>query len=249
MMIQVRIDRIEGSACRLSADGFEADRVATVSGLSGDAADRLRAAVEAAGIPRIGDAHPTITSLYAQRLDVVPDGATAAVVTIHYRSRAAEMGQPPVVEVGSSVVQTTTDTDDTGERVTVSYSPTGETADTKTQGARLSVMAPQTTLRFARTEDANPLAKARSFVGTINRTAVFDSDAGTWLCTAIGGRSTGGGGAYEVTYEFQYQDQGWQPTASYTDPQTNRPPSDVVDGLGVKTVHIYREKEFKELGL
>jgi len=248
-MIQVRIDRIEGSACRLSADGLEADRVATVSGLSGHAADRLHAAVEAAGIPRIGDAHPTIAGLYAHRIEVVPDGATAAVVTIHYRSRSAEMGEVPVVEVGSSVVQTTTDTDEVGRRIAVSYSPTGTSTDMKTQGARLSVLAPQTTLRFARTEDANPLAKARSFAGTINKTAVFDSDAGTWLCTAIGGRSIGGGGAYEVTYEFQYQDQGWQPTASYTDPQTNRPPPDVVDGLGVKTVNIYREKEFKELGL
>ena len=83
-MLQVRIDRIEGSTCRLSADSFEADRVASVSSLDGDAADRLRAATEATGIPRIGDAHPTIAGLYAHSIDTMPDGATAAIVTIHY---------------------------------------------------------------------------------------------------------------------------------------------------------------------
>ena len=248
-MLQVRIDRIDGSSCRLSANGYEADRTATVSGLTGHAADRLRAAVVATGIPRIGDAHPTIANLYAQELRVVPDGATAAVVTIRYISRAAEIGQAPVVEVGSSVVQTSTDTDATGERVTVSYLPASGATELRTQGVRLSVMAPQTTLRMTRTEDANPQVKARSFVGTINRTRVFDGDRGKWLCTSIGGKSIDGGSAYEVTYEFQYQSDGWQPKASYIDPQTNRPPSDVVDGLGVKTVSIYREREFKELGL
>lgn len=248
-MAQVRMDRIEGAAYRLSADGIEADRVATVSGLSGHAADRLRAALEASGVPRIGEAHPTIPNLYAQSLHGAPDGPTAAVVTVRYRSRAAETGQAPLIEVGASVVQTTTDTDEAGDRITVSYSPTGQDADTKTQGARLSVLAPQTTLRFTRTEDTDPLAKARSFVGTVNRTTVFDSAPGSWLCTAITGRSVGGGGAYEVTYEFQYESQGWQPSATYIDPQTNRPPSDVVAGVGVKTVRIYPEREFKELGL
>ena len=258
-MAQVRLDRIEGSAYRLTADGIEADRVATVSGLSGHAADRLRAALAATGVPRVGDAHPTIANLYAQSLHVAPDGPTAAVVTIRYRSRAAEAGQAPLVEVGSSVVQTTTDTDSAGARITVSYTPTGEAAELKTQGARLSILAPQTTLRFTRTEDARPLAKARTFVGTVNRTAVFDSAAGTWLCTAITGRSVdgprsgggsgGGGGVYEVTYEFQYESQGWQPRATYIDPQTNRPPADVADGVGVKAVRIYAEQEFKELGL
>ena len=248
-MGQVRIDRIEGSAYRLSADGLEADRVATVSGLAGHAADRLHAALEASGVPRVGEAHPTIANLYVAELDVAPDGPTTAVVTIRYSSRAAEIGQAPLVEVGSSVVQTTTDTDGDDQRVTVSYSPTGSSDDTKTQGARLSVMIPQTTLRFTRTEDASPLAKARSFVGAVNRTAVFDSAPGSWLCTAITGRSINGGGAYEVTYEFQHQSQGWQPTATYVDPQTNRPPSDVVAGVGAKTVSVYPEREFKELGL
>jgi hypothetical protein len=248
-MVQVRLDRIEGCVYRLSADRIEAARVATVSGLGGHAADRLRAALEVTGVPRIGESHPTIPNLYAQDLQVEPDGPTAAVITVRYRSRAAHSGQPPLLEVGSSVVQTTTDTDATGTRITVSYSPSGLAADTKTQGANLSILAPQTTLRFTRTEDASPLAKARTFVGTVNRTAVFDSAAGTWLCTAITGRSADGGGSYELTYEFQYESAGWQPKAIYIDPRTNRPPSDLVTDVGVKTVSIYPEREFKDLGL
>ena len=248
-MTQVRLDRIEGSAYRLGTEGVEADRVATVSGLNGHAADRLRAALAASGLPRVGEAHPTIPALYAQSLHAAPDGPTAAVVTIRYRSRAAGAGQVPSLEVGSSVVQTTTDSDEAGERVTVSYSPTGAATDLKSQGARLSVFAPQTTLRFTRTEDASPLTKARAYVGTINRSAVFDSAPGTWLCTAITGRSVDGAGTSEVTYEFQYEAQGWQPKATYIDPQTNRPPFDLVAGLGAKTVRVYRECEFKLLGL
>ena len=130
-MGQVRIDRIEGSGYRLSAHGLEADRIATVSGLTGHAADRLHAALDASGVPRIGEAHPTIANLYVEQLNVAPAGPTTAVVTVRYSSRAAEIGQAPLVEVGSSVVQTTTDTDGDDQRITVSYSPTGLSDDTK----------------------------------------------------------------------------------------------------------------------
>jgi len=248
-MAQVKIDKIEGSSLRRTAEGSEAQRIARVSGLSGGASDRLRAACDAPGIPSVGEPHPTIANLYVCSLVAVPDGAAAAIVTISYRSRSAEIGETPVIQVGSSVVQTTTETDADGNRITVSYSASGDDVDLKTQGSRVSVLVPQTTLRFTRTEDASPLAKARTCVGTINKTEVFDSASGTWLCTAIAGRSLDGGATYEVTYEFQYNGRGWQPTVSYIDPQTNRPPPELTDGLGAKTVNVYLETEFKELGL
>jgi hypothetical protein len=248
-MLQVKLDRVEGSSMRQAADGLEADRIAHVTGLSGSAPDRLKQALGARGLPAVGQPHPTIANLYVHALSAEPNGPDAAVVTIRYVSRGAQAGSLPLVRIGSSLTQTTTDIDADGRRITVSYSPTGEESAERTQGMRVAIRSPQTTLQFTRSEQASPLAKARRFVGRINRTAVFDSGPGTWLCTAITGQSIDGGTTFEVTYAFQHDARSWQPTVSYIDPKTNRPPADLIDGVGSRTVRVYEEAEFKELGL
>lgn len=244
--MQIKLDRIEGAALRLTGKGYEAERIAGVSGLHSAAPQRLHEALTAPGMPRIGEPHPTIAGLHVASLAARPNGPGAALVTISYHSRPPQHNAE--VEVGSTVTQITTDADRAGQRVVVAHSATGDEADLRTQGVRLTMLAPQTTLRFTRAEDASPLAKARQYVGRINATAVFDSAPGTWLCTAITGRSLDGA-AYEVTYAFHYDANGWQPVATYLDPQTNRPPPNLIEHIGFKRVRLYREAEFNELGL
>jgi len=247
-MPQLKLDPIEGTHLRRTSDGFEARRVAFVAGLSGSAADRLRQAMECQGVPRVGDAHPTIAGLHVSAVDAEPDGATGAKLTIHYRPRPAGAAGSASIEVGSSLLQVTARTDREGNPITVAHSPTGKPADLQTQSAAVAMLVPQITLRFMRIEQAAPTAKAQRFVGTVNRSAVFDGAAGTWLCTGITGRSSDGGRTFEVCHAFQHKADGWQPTASFVDPRTNRVPVDAKQGVGVRTVKVYREMEFRELG-
>ncbi len=250
-MSKVKLDRIEGSSLRRMAEGFEAVRVAYVIGLGGDACGRLRQAVEAEGIPRVGQPHPTIENLVVQLVAVEPDGPHAAKVLIHYRSREVGGGSAGGgrVEVGSTLNQRLTETNLSGERITVAYTATGDDSDLQIQGTRVPALRPQTTLQFSRNESNNPARLARQFVGTVNQARIFDGDSQTWLCTAITGKSSDGAVSFDVTYEFQHNADGWQPQVSYIDPRTNRPPADLVLGVGLKEIAIYKQTDFRELGL
>lgn len=248
-MSKTKVDYIEGATLTVSSTGIEAQRVARVSGLRGPAADRLNEALQSAGMPHIGDPHPTIGGLFATTLSVKPNGSNDAIVTIRYQSRSATNGDASMMTVGSSVTQVSSNLDSTGNIISVSYSPTGSTTDLLTQTARVSRLTPQTTLQFTRTESASPLAKARRYVGAINQTTIFESAPGKWLCVGIDGKSSDGGASYQVTYAFQLNTEGWQPTVSYTDPSTRQTPLDLVEGVGTKRIKVYPEAEFKELGL
>lgn len=248
-MSKAKIDHVEGSSLTLTSEGYEAQRSARVSGLAGSAPDRLHAALKAHGMPRIGDPHPSIPDLRVVKVAVEPDSPTDATVKITYRSPQGSHAGRSTVEIGASVANTTVMEDMAGNRITVAYSPTGKAEDLRTQTTRVSRLAPQTTLQITRVELTSPLDKARRFIGGVNQTAVFDGPAGTWLCVAITGNSADGGNSYSVTYKFQFDPEGWQPTVAYIDPGTRQPPTDLVKGVGSKTVHIYPELEFKELGL
>jgi hypothetical protein len=50
---------------------------------------------------------------------------------------------------------------------------------------------------------------------------------------------------HQFDFEFQYKDNGWQPTAIYIDPRTNQPPKDAVLGNGIRDLDYYKEIDFR----
>ncbi|MAX26877.1 MAG: hypothetical protein CMJ19_20480 [Phycisphaeraceae bacterium] len=242
-MIKLKIDRTEGALLRHTATGLEAQRQAYVTGIT-----HLQQALDHPDLPRIGQAHPDIHTLVVRTITAQPDGPNAAVITITYHNPSGQ-GDQPKVSIGTALSQERTETDLTGNRITVAYSQSGDDADMVTQGARVTVLRPQTEISFTRLQTTHPASTSRQYAGTVNRTTIFEGEPGTWLCTSIDGDSEDGGVTFLVTYRFQYNAQGWQPTVSYTNPKTNRPPADLVNGVGIKQVNLYRQEEFKNLGL
>jgi hypothetical protein len=243
-MIKLKMDRTQGALLRQTSNGLEAQRTAYITGIT-----QLRQALEHANLPRVGQAHPDIEDLVARSITAKPDGPNAAIITIDYHNPAGSNNDIPQVKVGSALRQQSTETDLSGNRITVAYSASGEDTDLSIQGARVAVLRPQTELTFSRLETTHPASTAKTYAGTVNRSNIFDGGPGTWLCTAISGNSDDGGQTFLVTYLFQYNAEGWQPIVSYTDPKTNRPPADLVGGVGIKRVTLYRDEEFKNMGL
>jgi len=243
-MIKLKIDRTQGAQLRHTASGLEAQRVAYITGIQ-----NLKQALEHPDLPKIGQAHPDMHNLIIQSITAKHDGPNAANITLAYHNPSGNNSDKPQVKVGSALRQQTTEIDLNGNRITVAYSCSGEDQDLVTQGARVPVLKPETELTFIRLETTHPATTAKKYAGTVNRSTIFEGPPGGWLCTAITGSSDDGGKTFIVTYLFQFNENGWQPTVSYIDPKTNRPPANLTAGIGTKQVQLYRDTEFKNLGL
>lgn len=246
MAIEVKLDQLEGATTRRTLDGWEVHRSAYVSGLSGDYHQRMTQAITASGMPQLREAHPQIPGIFVTSIDAAPAGIAAAMVRIVYGSQQPGQlpapDQPPQIEVGATLSQTSTHQTAAGDPIIVTL---GEGSQAVSQVARVSRLSPQVTVRYTRLEEASPGSKARDFVGRINADEVFSSDVGTWMCTAITGRSADGGSTYEVTYDFQYNPDGWNPQVAYIDPATGQPHAEAESITAV----IYESVDFADLEL
>jgi len=246
MAIVVKLDQMEGASTRRTLEGWEAQRTAYVSGLSGDYHQRMAQAISATGIPQLRQPHPAISSIFVTSIDAKPAGVDGAIVRIEYGTGSGKHlpspGDPAMIEVGATLSQTSTHQTASGDPLEVSL---GDDSESPRQIARVTKFIPQVTVRYSRLELSSPGSKARQYVGKINSEEVFGSDAGTWMCTAITGRSNDGGETYEVTYDFQYNPEGWQPVVTYIDPTTGRPHPDAES----VTAQIYESIDFANLEL
>jgi len=250
-MSSVTWDILEQTRLQRDAAGDHPVRVAIVTGLSAvNAYERQTEAADALGLS-INDPHPEIATARLQRIDVemVSHDTARCTLTYDHRDAADEASggeEDSDIEVGASLVGEEVNTDINGNVMTVSY------ADHPDQSGLVSRLRPEVTMNYTRRESSSPGAKARSYVGTVNDGGwKFDpgSAARTWLCTGIVGRSADGGDSWQVTYSFQYNPDGWGARVIWMDPDTGRPPSDLVDGTGIKTYQIYEPKAFNGLGL
>lgn len=253
-----RIDVVEGGSLSETQDGYEVVRIAWVEDLTGRAEERLYNAVRAAGVPRYGDPHPSIQNLrVVQRSAAFEGGKDRVIVTLTYRVPQANESPPSdpagntqagIVRVGSTVQGGTTQKDVDGDPIVVKHKLQGSTAFT-TQGADVELSIPQHVLSETRKERSTPANTSRAFTGKVNQFAIWGGAARTWLCTRIDGTTNDGGLTYEVTYEFQFNDQTWDATVVFRDPETGRPVDAPVAREGIKTVQVYQVANFAALGL
>lgn len=258
-MATVKLDITQGASFERAADGLRCVRVAVVTGLSGGAQDRLYAASTASGLPALGSAHPSVPAMRLTSIEAQPQGDSAALVRLVYRTPESIPGADPAdptlprYEVGSSVVTTRTLTDAAGDPLEVSYDGAERLEDEpRTQRVNADVMRPQTTLRVVRVESSSPAAAARDKVGKVNGSTWQSGAAKTWLCTGIHGKSVDAGETWLVTYDFQFNPATWRRTVGFTSPRTGRVPSDASESgpeLGIKTFDLYETADFSALGL
>ena len=73
---------------------------------------------------------------------------------------------------------------------------------------------------------------------------VRTGNAKQWLINSVRGTTRDGGFTYEMTLTFQFRTQGWDQFVVYINPDTGRPPSDLVPGTGSKTLQMFLETTF-----
>ncbi len=254
--MSVTLDRIEGSGGKLTGEGWELTRTATVTGLSGDPYDMVIDAAGASGMPDIGDGHPSRPECILRDISLSSVSANAVELQLVYRDSDTSVS---TIEVGSGLTQVETNKDHSGALITLEYEypadyipdPTkaGETIE---QGGLVSKMSPETSIVYTRSETASPGSNSRNYTGKVN-TGGWSGDPGaaarTWLCTGITGRSQDYGTTWEVTYTFQYRSDTWDETALFINPDDGKPPQDVVSGVGEKVIQVYTAIDFNGLGL
>lgn len=266
------IDIVDGARGRKSQEyGWELERKAIVTGIDSTlaaSARLLEAVLCTVGMPEIGDPHPNVAACILR--EIIPTAITSEKVELRlvYRERGADTQQDgewpeSTIEVGASAIQiqTSKDKDDTNISVAYHYPDEEKFGEWKnatfTTDEVVGKMIPNNTIVVSRRETTtgdflNWLGK--NYVGKINYAGWYlapGDAAGTWLCTAIRGRSYDGGVTYDVEYNFQYRADAWTENVKFIDHFTGKPPADVIKaaGGGDITVDIYEKANFNNLRL
>lgn len=251
-------DVIEGSSVRLTADGYEADRVFLVDGVTGPAHAMEYLALTVPGLPQWGEPHPSIPDAFVNAIVPTSKGGGSFSIRVGYapRKSSSDPAQTTIM-VGTTCQQETVYQDVNGVLLTVT-GPDPDDADvTKTQAGTMSVFRPQTTLQFRRTEEESPGDKSILYSGKVNSTKWTvhpNSQPGQWLCMGIVGVSSDNGATYEVTYDFVFKDtvptKDWRGVIVYMDTTTGRPAAGVsLSNGGIKYAAAYLGINFNLLGL
>ena len=249
----------QGSITRGPNGVVQIIRSAIVTGLVGPPESKIPDALNAVGMPRYGDPHPSPIAagipLSIMRADIFESEPDKAIVTLTYEFPSTSGGfilfenEPsettaPQIEVTTTLNQLTTNFDGGGNEMFVQHQfPPGEDGVERPPTLQLgeaSIMVPTTTVNYMRREPRSPLAKARLYVGKTNSMPVFGDPARYWLCTHLGGPSDDGGLSYNVTYSFQRAEPhavagqdllpGWDAVIVFIDPATGKPPTNEAGG-------------------
>lgn len=109
------------------------------------------------------------------------------------------------------------------------------------QGGEINIPFPQANISFqGLIATTRPRALAKSIIGTVNGAEFMGDPTTYWLCSEVAWEvndptthlATGGlpiaGPNYKFTFEFQYNDDGWDPTIVFLDQRMSKPPPDVL---------------------
>jgi len=262
MATELTVELIEGTRGRLTEEGWELTRKAIVSGfdaeMSGD--EKIVAAAYATGMPSIGDEHPAFaeraygTYTTAYLVAITPEAITSDAVTLNLTYKGGYTGGSHIgIASTGAVTQTETNLDCWDNLIVVEYEYPSDykynaalAGQTIEQGALVPMLTPEYSMSVTQDQDHAPYALQDDYVGTINSMNWQSSgDQYKWLCTGITGYKRGT--RWTVTYSFQYKKNGWAADVVFIDPHTGKPPEDLVDGVGYKSVHIYPEANFNNL--
>jgi hypothetical protein len=187
-------------------------------------------------------------------------------VILHFQSSKWGILQ---VDAGNNLNQIQTNLNIDGEPILLEYNypadyggtePSEEEerlqGQTKEQGGTVTVQMAENTRVYTVREQIDPLIAANIYGDTLNETAWFGGEPGTWLCS-IDGKSDNSGvsvvspATWVNRYSFQFKPDGWDPEAVYSDVLTGEPVpvelDDPVNPDAMKKVISYRRTEFNVL--
>lgn len=240
--------------------GLTVTRSWLVTEQTGDATSRAFQAQRS--VVRYQEPHPTIDGLFALDIQARMESGSPSTVRViaEYREPQNEdqnENSEDVIEIGAAVVQVPTQLDVNGKPLEVQFTflETTKNADgddqeqevTDTQVATVDVSKAQGVLRVVRVERDNPFNLQLRYVGRINSRRWNQGAPGTWQCVRIQGRTDDGGRTYTNTYEFQYNEDGWDPVIAYISPDTGQVPQGINARNGLRRVELFRRADFGRL--
>jgi len=242
MADEVTLDLLDGNQGKLSTEGWTLFRIAHVKNVSGVGTARLLTAATATGMPTIGDAHPSKATAFLESIEPISLATDIVKLRLIYKERFDTVQ----IQTSNDVIQDETNYDDglgiggnpeNPRIIQVKYTyPSDYEYDdnlrglTITQSALVSKMIPQRILVFRKRELFSPESLAETYVGTVNSELWRGGATRTWLCTGIDGSSSDGGIHWDNVYSFQYKRDLWQAVVVFIDPNTGKPPADIIDG-------------------
>lgn len=223
----------------------------------------LMAALAAAGVPAAGarlSGAPNVV-LKERVVRLVQEDKTKCDVDLTY-GLIADQGQsidaPPygilVGKATTTMSQTTTNLDRDGNTIVLSHTYPSDDPDfpgqTIEEGGEIQVQVPQDALSYQGIKTTFfPWLIRSSIKGRVNASAFAGGEPGQWLCTTADYEIADGGAPnrYYFTFAFEFNEDGWQPTAIFTDSRTGKPPVGLVPDVGYKTVNFYKEADFESI--
>ena len=238
-------------------DGFRVERTAIIELDSiGSAEGALFTAISDATLPAIGDAHPSIATIYLNSIAVDPLSAGKYRVTMSYADEHGIPGNSNIAITASAVtVSEPVQSDVFGGDFLASYTTTTDAANTPAtltvEYFTANVEKPQTSYTFEFTvTGAFPKTTIDTYLGHIN-TSIWNSYAAeSVLCSNVEVNQQGVD--WRVRMTFVYNVNGWKFNAVIAVPMNKIDSVDVgVDpNTGVKTFDfIYPIAEFNDLSL
>lgn len=247
----------QAGSISINSSGITVTKIGRASGIEGAGDAYLKEVLDDAAMPDYGDQHPTINTIYLSDINIAPDDCGKARIqltytTPDYTSAPINDTGPGLIEVGATISEVDTEKDINGDQITVAhdFSSTDSDRGVESQGGVVRTFMPQMRLRQSRKESVNPQSKANTYVGRVNSFGIWGYPAESLLCVGITGTSDDNGNSYNVTYEFQYNPDGWGATAVFIDPETGRPPAGLATSgvnAGVVTVDVLQQINFSGL--
>jgi hypothetical protein len=250
----------DAAAMTLTCEGhfyMEMTRTFHVSGLTSRTVAMMMEAVEAvkdAGYepwqPYDGT-HGLHVANYSPRVHSISQ--CTALVTVRYVN-----GILPLWRGGGALRTVQTDLDIYGNQVTVSFNDIEQTGV-------MTIMVPDPTFEVIRIQPSfyidpgycdatnppiNPAAIKRGYTGKVNGTVWESYGVGTCLMESIDYDNAGlGTSAWNMRYTIRINEKGWDPEVVWIDRDTGEPGTDIVSGVGRKTVRSYQYADFSNLHL
>jgi len=231
-----------------------------ITGITDTDLGALKTALDASGVPSYGDAYgadfPNLV-VTGREVSIVDADAGTYDVDITYGHFTEDQDQDDPLtgvlqgELQASIQQVTSNVDANGDTITVEHTYPSDDPDfpdeTKVQGGEITYFEVQKTIRMRGFRTiARPWLIVSQIQNKLNKNPWNGGAARTWLCTNATSTilNRAGDGTYEMTFEFQYNPDGWDPTVVFIDERTGKPAVGLVEGTGYKQIQRLDEINF-----
>jgi hypothetical protein len=269
MATVLQADLIEGTTVTDDLSGGSVlVRTYLVEGVVGASSQKVGEALNATGVPALGDVHPNYPLMEVTSKSAEPTQSSNTIwkVTVNYgipKKESSGTGSVATYSATLGAVQTTKDhsgaemftgtlpPNDKGKSAPKDYS--APPYKVPIQPALVEKLVPSVVVTASRLETSLPTSALTTMIGKINSDAVTINGTvfgvKTLLLTSVNATTEDKGTTYSVSYEFQYKSS-WDITVVGIDPDTGSPWASIDQVTdGTKPYQLYEDVIMNTLNL